>query len=357
MASGGGTLPAHARQVMYAARDAIQQASGRPLNDEYFTQTLLPDYMFEHPEETADWDVVFDARGHLTEPHTGYTFGIGTLQVRDYLKEAEAEVTEKIHVPEQSLRYPTCGPKNRYSTVLYIEKEGFLPLIERARFASRFDLAIMSSKGMGTTAARTLIERLAPQARILCLHDFDRSGLSILGTLVRNTRRYTYQNTPQVLDLGLRLTDVRELRLTTEEQIHASDPEDNLRLNGASEDEIAFLRGERLPGKTNHYRGQRVELNALTSDQFVAWLETKLRHHQVRKVIPDTATLEEAYRRTIALHTLDQRMRATLPQAEQAARTAAIPADLRARIERKLAETPQAAWDDVLREITAGHIP
>src|SRR5216684_858285 len=61
---------AHARQVMYAARDHIQRRAERMLDDQYFTQTLLPDYLTEYPEETADWDVVFDARGHFTEPHT-----------------------------------------------------------------------------------------------------------------------------------------------------------------------------------------------------------------------------------------------------------------------------------------------
>src|SRR5262249_33897460 len=162
----------------------------------------LPDYMLEHPDQTAGWDVVFDARGHLMEPHTGYVIGIGTLEVRAYLREAESGIRQEIRVPELSLAFPTRGPRNRYSTVLYIEKEGFLPLLERAGFARRFDLAIMSSKGMGTTAARTLIEHLAPEARILCLHDFDRSGFSILGTLLRDTRRYAYRNTPEVIDLG-----------------------------------------------------------------------------------------------------------------------------------------------------------
>jgi hypothetical protein len=50
-ASAGGTLPALARQVMYAARPGIQQLSDRPLGsrfDQYFTQTLLPEYMEEH---------------------------------------------------------------------------------------------------------------------------------------------------------------------------------------------------------------------------------------------------------------------------------------------------------------------
>ena len=46
------------------------------LDDAYFTQTLLPDYQEEHG---VDWDVVYDDRGHFREPHTGYTFGLGTL--------------------------------------------------------------------------------------------------------------------------------------------------------------------------------------------------------------------------------------------------------------------------------------
>jgi hypothetical protein len=42
-ASARGTLPALARQIMYAARNYVQEKSGKPLRDEYFTQTLLPD--------------------------------------------------------------------------------------------------------------------------------------------------------------------------------------------------------------------------------------------------------------------------------------------------------------------------
>src|SRR5690349_1587903 len=42
-ASGGGRLPANARQVMYAARGHIQKVTGRQLESNYFTQTLLPD--------------------------------------------------------------------------------------------------------------------------------------------------------------------------------------------------------------------------------------------------------------------------------------------------------------------------
>ena len=70
---------------MYAARGAIQQATGETLDDKYFTQTLLPEYLRTHQKETANWDVVFDARGHFWEPHTGCVVPLGTIDVRLYL--------------------------------------------------------------------------------------------------------------------------------------------------------------------------------------------------------------------------------------------------------------------------------
>ena len=57
-ASAQGTLPAHARQIMYAARPYIQEETGKLLDDKYFTQTLLPDYIEQN--EPTDWNVVFD---------------------------------------------------------------------------------------------------------------------------------------------------------------------------------------------------------------------------------------------------------------------------------------------------------
>ena len=40
-ASSEGRYPAHARQIMYAARGPIQEETGRQLDDQYFCQTLL----------------------------------------------------------------------------------------------------------------------------------------------------------------------------------------------------------------------------------------------------------------------------------------------------------------------------
>jgi DNA topoisomerase VI subunit B len=85
--SDNGSLPAHARQMMYRARKLIQQATGiaEPWKQSsHFTQTLLPNFLAEHPQMTKSWDVVYDARGHVSEPHTEKQIGLGTLEGRRY---------------------------------------------------------------------------------------------------------------------------------------------------------------------------------------------------------------------------------------------------------------------------------
>jgi hypothetical protein len=154
-ASGNGALPANARQIMYAARRHIQNATGKPLDDNYFTQTLLPDYV---QENGVDWDVIYDARGHFTEPHGGEIFGIGTLEVRNYLKGFCAPFVVDAGVSLAKIE--TSGPKGSFGAVLFVEKEGFMPLFKAAQIAERFDVAIMSTKGMSVVAARALVDEM-----------------------------------------------------------------------------------------------------------------------------------------------------------------------------------------------------
>jgi len=348
-ASGEGRYPANARQIMYAARPAIQESTGRKLDDGYFTQILLPDYITEHPSETSDWDVVYDARGHLREPHTGREVSLGTLGVREYLERQET-VDLAIERPQLNRVFPTDGPYNRYGAVLYIEKEGFLPLLEQAQFPERYDLAIMSSKGMGTTAARTLIERLAEDVPILVLHDFDKSGFSILGTLTRDTRRYQYTSVPQVIDLGLRLEDVQKWKLEAEDVQHKSDPALNLEENGATPEEIAFLSGEQVAWSST-YNGKRVELNAFTSDQFVEWLESKLQQLGIEKVLPNPEILEKAYRRLTVILRYQEIIDRACNEVSDHAAVVKIPSSLRKQLAKRIKADRTQSWDQALASL------
>ena len=292
--------------------------------------------------------MVYDARGHLSEPHTGEQIGLGTLGVRKYLRNMEEPLDLGIKSPRLDGMFPTFGPRNRYNSVLYIEKEGFMPLLERAQFAERYDLAIMSSKGMGTTAARTLIESLSQTATIFVLHDFDKAGFSIIGTLTRDTRRYRFTSDVKVVDLGLRLADVKKWKLQSEAVKNSADPTWNLQENGATSKEIAFLcesRGWRS------YRGNRVELNAFTSDQFVEWLDFKLTKHGVKKVIPDQKILEQAYRRAAAVRRYQKIVDRAGKEIETYAKGLKLPGNLCKRLAKMLSEDPALPWDEALARL------
>jgi hypothetical protein len=173
-ASASGTLPANARQIYYAARPKILQMIG---NESLSSQI---DYMQEYG---VDWDVVWDDRGHFTEPHEGETLGLGTLAVRRYLRNNASPVLKEAGFKDAKVK--THGPAGRFGAVLFIEKEGFAPIFEAASLAERFDIAVMSSKGMSVTAARMLADCICAKYNIplLTLHDFDVAGFSIGKTI------------------------------------------------------------------------------------------------------------------------------------------------------------------------------
>jgi hypothetical protein len=338
-ASAGGTLPAHARQIMYAARPLIlaMVEDKDQLGDAYFTQTLLPDYV---EQNACGWNVVYDARGHFTEPHTKEEVPLGTLHVRSYLGRVGNHKVEEPNFTVREKRYPTLGPKNRYGAILFIEKEGFLPLFEAVKLAERYDLAIMSTKGMSVFAARALIDRL-PGIPVLVAHDFDKAGFSIVGTLKQSSRRGFRYNS-NVIDIGLRLADIDGLvsepaPITNEYKARA-----NLRANGATPEEIEFLLQE------------RVELNAFASDKLVAWLEGKLAEHGIKKVIPDDATLAAAYQRASEYAAVQEAIDEAVAEQRKTATAATVPDNLRALITERLKAEPTLTWDAAVAEIAEG---
>jgi hypothetical protein len=334
-ASNNGTLPANPRQIYYAARREILLATDRDvLESGYFLQVLLRDYMEEY--DCSNWDVVWDARGHFTEPHTGRVIPVGTLEVRQYLGD-RPELGPAVEVGRDAL-YSTKGPENRYKTVLFIEKEGFDQLLAAARIPERYDLAIMSTKGMSVSAARLLLDHLVTQGvtKILVLHDFDVSGFSIVGTLGTSSNTYRFRNKVPIIDIGLRLTDVEAMDLLPEPFFTQKawwSISETLKRHGATPEEIQFL------------RDKRVELNAMASDEFIAFIERKFEEHGVWKVVPDASIIERHARRLIEQRLVDKILEKTLPKIKKQAAATALPADLRQGIEVELHERPELSWD------------
>lgn len=340
-ASAGGTLPANARQVMYAARPHIQRTASRGLGkkfDQYFAQTLLPDYI---EEKGVVWDVVFDARGRLTEPHTEEEVPLGTLQVRNYLDRVERHQVGDLTFDVRSLTYPTHGPKNRYGAILFIEKEGFEPLFRAVKLAQRYDIAIMSTKGMSVTACRELVQALCVEHDIplFVLHDFDVSGFTIFGTLSKSTRRFKYTKNFKVIDLGIRITDIDGLETEDVHISSSSKTRATLRKHTATEEEIGFL------------LHRRVELNAFASDELIAWIERKLEQHSVVKIVPDDATLADAYRRMRRQAVVQAQVDKVLVSLDGEDLALPIPGSLRSQLTKKLEESCAISWDTALLQI------
>jgi hypothetical protein len=343
--SGGGALPANARQLMYACRPHIQKETGRELNSVYFTQVLLPDYL---DETGVAWNVVYDARGHFAEPHDGERFGVGTLEVRDYLDSYDEP--ERKDAELRQARIETSGPDGNFGAVLFIEKEGFSPLLRAAKIAEKYDLAIMSTKGMSVVAARTLVDEMCFTYGIplLILHDFDKAGFSIAGTLQRDTRRYQFQNDIDVIDLGLALRDVEAMGLESEYQVHPKGKKrllmDNLRENGATDAEIEFM----FKDFDNTRSTRRVELNAMTSPQFVAFLERKLKEHGIAKVIPDEDELAAAYKFFVRNLDIEKAIERELKRRKSDEDAIKVPDNLADQVRKTLSTRPQLRWDSAV---------
>jgi DNA topoisomerase VI subunit A len=105
---------------------------------------------------------------------------------------------------------------NRYQFALFVETQG--SLLRAENIAARYDLALMSTKGMSVTAARRLVEDLSERGvTVLVLRDFDKTGFSIVHTLRSDTRRYKFRTRPRVVYLRLRLKDARAMGLQSEQ--------------------------------------------------------------------------------------------------------------------------------------------
>jgi hypothetical protein len=298
-ASTNNTLPAGFRQVYYAARPALLgRCNITKMGFNYF-RTLLRQFERENPETTKDWNVVYDARGELIEPHTGDRVSLGTVGVRRYIESWNGvSVSPGGTFSEPSITSPSLshsGPDGLYKHALFIEKEGFNELIHAAKIQERFGVALFSTKGVSTFAARDLIERLfADGVTIYVLHDFDSMGFTIARTLAEDTDCYQFKSAVNIVDIGLRLHDIDGLEREPVVYKHRTDPRIAMIENGITPEEANILVQGGRPGR---WHGERVELNALSSGALVELIETRLTEHGVKKVVPDSKTLADAFRK------------------------------------------------------------
>jgi hypothetical protein len=338
-ASGNDTLPALARQIFYQARPKIMELTDdKQLAYGYFSQVLLPNYIEEHG---VDWNVVYDARGHFEEPHTNRRIGCGTIEVGNYLQ----AIKEPAVVPPEfsDANIDIIGPSGGLSGILFCEKEGFNPLFKAVNLANRYDLMIVSTKGVSVTAARQLIDNVCGdnELPLFVLHDFDVAGFMIFGTLQRDTRRYQFSNAIEVTDLGLRLEDIEGLEREPAAATKTSQAtlRSQLAENGATDAEIDILIDE------------RVELNAMSSDDLIEMVERKLKDYGLEKVIPDDELLAEAYQAFHHSNELRNVFEEAQGEYEDEEHAIEIPKNLRGQVRAVLQKNNDLRWDEALQVV------
>ena len=154
------------------------------------------------------------------------------------------------------------------------------------------------------------------------------------------------------------------------------DPRTSLRRCGASEEECAFLvhgrdasradredtdawdededawdEDEGTARRKPRWHGERIELNAMDSQQFLDWLERKLQEAGVEKVVPDEEALAAAYRRQRRVAQLQQLLEEAMAEPDDAA---PVPDALADQIRARITGTAEA-WDDALWDIVRAH--
>jgi len=334
-ASANGALPALARQIYYQARPKIMALTeNKELAYGYFSQTLLPDYIEEHG---VSWNVVYDARGHFEEPHTNRRIGCGTIEVGNYLHAMRKPDIAPAEFSDANVS--VIGPSGSISGVMFCEKEGFNPLFKAVNLANRYDLMIISTKGVSVTAARELVDRICGENNLplFVLHDFDVAGFMIFGTLQRDTRRYQFSNDIEVIDLGLRLDDIAGLE---GEPAAATKTSKNILRNQSAENGAT-------DAETDILVDARVELNAMASDDLIEMIERKLKASGLKKVVPDDDLLAKTYRE---FHR-SQELREEFEELEENFKESEIkvPKNLKNRVSAMLDKHPDLRWDDAIQ--------
>ena len=323
--SGGGVTIFSLRQMYYFIRPDLIAAIGREPSYDWFSKIVG-----EYEDANGDIDGLYrDDRGTLYHPHTGQSISLGTRSVAGYAR-----------------------PAWQFNKVIYCEKEGFFPMLIGAGFPERHDCALLTSKGFATRAARDVMQLMKKSGEpvvFFCVHDADGPGTVIYDNLRRALEGFGVI----VINLGLDPAEGRRMRLSVEPV-------------GERKDGARVPTGTYLPEDDQEWlQKNRIELNAMSTPQFLAWLEAALLEHtKIGKVIPPrkaigkavTAEAEAELTRVITAEVVraakvPQRVAAILKKAK--GDLGEVAAALSADLAGILKATPSGHWSGVTRQRVA----
>lgn len=253
-ASSAGRYRFSQRQLFYAMRPLLMQTFGKEPSYDTFAG-----YLTEYEAAYGDIPGMYrDPRGTVYHPHSGIEIPLGTLAVEAYQR-----------------------PEWTFNKVLYSEKEGLFAILKAERWAEKHDCLLLTSKGQANRAAKDLIDLLGDGDEALtffCIHDADAAGTMIYQALQGATGARAGRRV-QVVNLGLEPAEARAMGLQVEDTDYKK------------RQPVA----DYVPASWAHWlQSHRVELNAMNSATFIAWLDRKFAETGLGKVKPPNGVLEDA---------------------------------------------------------------
>jgi hypothetical protein len=277
-----------------------------------------------------------DPRGTLYHPHLGRSIPIGTLAVEEYER-----------------------PEWTFNKILYCEKEGFFSVLQQVKWPEKHDCALLSSKGFASRAVRDVLDLLGEtkeEIQFFCIHDADASGTLIYQALTEGTTARAARKV-KIINLGLDPWKAVPMGL----QVETFKPKKPLPV-------ARYVKEYDRDNNTewgDWLQTQRVELNAMTSPQFLEWLDNAMDPYNDGKVIPPKPILrthllgaaEASIRQKLTEQILfdaglegqvQRRMQEALPKLEQI--------DVEGRVKLLLNQVPERRWDEPLKAIAEAEV-
>lgn len=322
--SGDGAHRFSLRQLYYAIRPIVL-ARHDELDYNYFGK-VITDYESTHGEIRGMYR---DPRGVLYHPHTGELIPIGTLAVEGYKR-----------------------PAWTFKRILYCEKEGLFTVLRDSKWPERHDCALLSSKGFASRAVRDVLDLLgddSEEIQVFCIHDGDASGTLIYQALQEGTRARPGRRV-EVINLGLEPWEAVKMGL----QVETFTVKRNRKLPVARY--VRTRDAEKGSTWEKWLQGKRVELNAMTSPEFVTWLDSKMSKYGTEKIIPPRRVLEKHLRRATERQIRVALTRDILASADLEGQVEAKMGSLdfkvdSSRLSTELDQNPEKLWSEVVDDM------
>lgn len=318
-----------ARQVYYTIRTIIEQRYGLQLDKnwdmeegeqdpspwfKHFKSDVLTK-IFETRPDVED-AIQFEDVGVFINPFLGTELPLGTTKVRKFVN---GKYSNKIWREEKIVF--SIPPNLQYNKVLFVEKRGFLAAFTESGMSERLNMALIGTPGYSSRAGKRLMQYLTEECKlpVYTLHDCDLHGYNIHRVIKEGGPTCAIPLRAQ--KIGLSVQDVKDLKLTPEEVTDDSDYSNLMDDEGLTDEEREFF-VKRLPSKERYVPNpkkpkttkpvkpgiyRRVELNALTNDQLIAFVESKFASGEFDNtpLKPDDDTLDGYIQRALESEKMD----------------------------------------------------